>query len=157
MVVEDNILHQEFLRPVFSVNGLTPFKAAPEGGDGADIREQSGYYGTAERALARIEHAIRTQEALPQAILCDIELGDPRNRMNGLQLAERIHERLTEAGRRGEVVVHMLYSSNLRFYEERVQALEANGVISGHMHKDHFSITKLIESINASWSARHQA
>ncbi len=148
MFVEDNPLHQWVFEPLRRQKNAE-FYAPTRQNRSETLREQEskGCYVSAERALDVLTSALKRELPLPRVLLADIELGNPRERMNGIEFVKRVHQMLRDFGRRDEVIIRMLYSSNLSFYQKEVDSLYASGVISDFWTKEKFSLRALVEAV----------
>ena len=147
MIVEDNPLHQ------WSFSDLNRLKMASfyppsnktERRYAKDL--SSLCYSSAKEAFNSINEAIINSFLLPNVIVADIELTD--SDMNGLDLVEQVDSLLKEAGRRSEVEIVMVYSSNLRIHDQRVSHLKSQGIINESHIKSDFRLGDLLLAIES--------
>lgn len=144
MIVEDNPIHRMFFegaKHVKNLKGYAPHENTKpeEGKSHRGVFEKYGEYPSAERALEVIEGNVREGGKPPDLLMTDIELAGKKN---GIELIRDVHRRWPKT------VICMMYSSNVPFYQNDIDALKKDGLIIEHWHKQDFTLGSMIRRIN---------
>lgn len=158
MLVEDNPLQALWLRDLMGVKNLSAYTPCEED-QSTDplirVDESIGHFRNGERALEIILNKTSKGGPPPDVVQADIELGDPKKHMNGVEFVRRLYKRERESDR--EPMMFLLYSSRPDLVEQAIIDLGEEGItLIGHWNKFDFTPKKLIEAINAELKRRDE-
>ncbi len=141
MIVEDNPLHHMLFVELQHITGASFFSAD-------NLKTTPHFFTDVHSARLAIHSAVKSGAPLPRVLISDIELSGDGRGETGLDLVESIDSILRAVGRRDEVALQIVYSSNLTFYREQVAALKERGVIADGTLKSQFSLAQLLTTVN---------